>query len=236
MTAVSGLKFFSTSTHACSYLQERQAVTLFADPKVLYDLTTYGDLTEIGFRRSGNYLYRPHCHDCNACIPVRIPVDHFSPNRRQRRVLANNQDIRVHTVAAELSPEHYALYERYICARHSDGDMYPPSIEQYMSFLTSQWSETLFHEFRVDGRLLGIAVTDALPWRGLSAVYTFFDPDEARRSLGAYAILWQIEEARRRAMPYLYLGYWIRECQKMNYKAEYRPLELYWNDMWVRTE
>jgi arginyl-tRNA--protein-N-Asp/Glu arginylyltransferase len=128
--------------------------------------------------------------------------------------------------------EHYALYERYINARHADGDMYPPSVEQYASFLTSDWSKTSFIEFRLHEKLLAVAVCDELEG-GLSAVYTFYDPDYEKRSLGTYAVLWQIEESRRRQLPSLYLGYWIRDCQKMSYKIAFRPIELLINGEWL---
>jgi arginine-tRNA-protein transferase len=231
MTAT-GVKFFSTTAHACSYLKGEQAITLFADPKSRMDQRLYSELSDLGFRRSGNYVYRPHCGHCNACVAVRIPVEYFTPNRQQQRVWKRNQDLTVHLLEPEFSQEHYELYERYINERHSDGDMYPASVEQYRSFLTSDWSDTLFYEFRDAGKVVAIAVCDLLE-NGLSAVYTFFDPDEARRSLGAYAILWQIEETRRLGLPSLYLGYWIKNCQKMNYKIAYRPIELLINNEWL---
>jgi len=134
---------------------------------------------------------------------------------------------------SDFREEHYALYAEYINSRHSDGDMYPPSVDQYSSFLTAEWGETLFLEFRnAEKRLLAVAVCDRLD-NGLSAVYTFYDPSESRRSLGAFAILWQIEETRRMQLPSLYLGYWIKNCQKMSYKIAYRPIELLINNEWL---
>jgi arginine-tRNA-protein transferase len=227
-----GVKFFSTTSHACSYLPGEQAITLFADPKSRMDRRLYTDLSDLGFRRSGGYVYRPHCKLCNACVAVRIPVADFAANRQQLRVWKRNHDIVVKELPPTFNAEHYALYERYINERHADGDMYPPSIEQYESFLTSDWSETRFYEFRADGELLAIAVCDVLD-TGLSAVYTFFNPDEAKRSLGTYAILWQIAETHRLELPNLYLGYWIKKSQKMNYKISFRPLELLINNEWL---
>ncbi|MDQ8036723.1 MAG: arginyltransferase [Pedobacter sp.] len=227
-----GVKFFSTTAHACSYLPGEQAITLFADPKSRMDRRLYTDLSDLGFRRSGNYVYRPHCHSCNACVAVRIPVERFQMNRQQIRVWKRNQDVTVRELTPEYREEHYQLYERYINERHDDGDMYPPSTDQYGSFLTSEWSDTRFYEFRAGEKLLAIAVCDMLD-NGLSAVYTFFDPDEAKRSLGTFAILWQIEEARRLGLPSLYLGYWIKNCQKMNYKIAFRPIELLINNEWL---
>lgn len=231
MTAT-GVKFFSTTAHACSYLEGEQAVTLFADPKSRMDQRLYSELSDLGFRRSGNYVYRPHCSHCNACVAVRIPVDRFAPNRQQQRIWKRNRDVTVRALAPEFRDEHYALYERYINERHSDGDMYPPSVEQYGSFLTSEWADTCFYEFRAGAKLVAVAVCDMLE-DGLSAVYTFFDPDEARRSLGTYAILWEILESRRLGLSSLYLGYWIKNCQKMSYKIAFRPIELLINNEWL---
>ncbi|MFN3587131.1 MAG: arginyltransferase [Moraxellaceae bacterium] len=227
-----GVKFFSTTAHACSYLPGEQAITLFADPKSRMDRRVYTELSDLGFRRSGNYVYRPHCATCQACVPVRIPVATFRPNRQQSRVWKRNHDLRVVARDGSFREAHYALYERYIAARHHDGDMYPPSAEQYASFLTSDWSDTCFYEFHAGEKLVAVAVCDVME-NGLSAVYTFYDPEEERRSLGTYAILWQIEEARRIGLPSLYLGYWIKNSRKMNYKIGFRPIELLINNEWL---
>jgi len=132
-----------------------------------------------------------------------------------------------------LTEENYALYARYIEARHADGDMHPPSPEQFRSFLLCEWSDTLFAEFRAEGELIAVAVTDQVS-DGLSAIYTFYDPDQGARSPGVFAILWQIEYARIRDRGHLYLGYWIRQCQKMSYKTDYRPLEMFVGGRWIR--
>ncbi|CBL45155.1 Arginyl-tRNA--protein transferase [gamma proteobacterium HdN1] len=233
MTDLSAVKFFVTPQHKCSYLPRQDAATLFADPKIPIDHALYSELSELGFRRSGNYLYRPHCRACAACIPVRVPVASFTPTRKHRRIFRKNEDLKVTRAPARFDYEYYELYARYIEIRHSDGDMYPPSPEQFSSFLLSQWGNTFFLEFRKDGKLLAVAVCDEM-LNGLSAVYTFYAPEEQDRSLGVYSVLWQIEEARKKALPALYLGYWIKECQKMSYKAEYQPLEIYINNRWTR--
>ncbi len=232
MTDLSNLKFYATQPHACSYLPDQQATTLFLDPQKLIDLATYSKLSDLGFRRSGDHLYRPHCQNCTACIPARIPVDCFQPTSAQKRILKRNRDIEVTAALPALTDENYDLYARYIEARHADGDMYPPSREQFLSFLVRKWPFSLFYEFRLEGKLLAVAVTDQMI-NGLSAVYTFYDPQETRRSLGRYAILWQIEEARRNRLAAVYLGYWIKNCRKMNYKTEYRPIEMLVNQRWV---
>ena len=125
----------------------------------------------------------------------------------------------------------FELYRRYIERRHADGDMYPPDREQYQSFLDNAWECTRYFRFYDGGRLIAISVVDEL-LDGLSAIYTFFEPEADRRSLGRYAILWQIDKTRQMGLEYLYLGYWIRDCRKMAYKSEYRPLDVYLNGRW----
>lgn len=231
MTAITRLRFYSTQPHPCSYLPEQTATTLFLDPATEIDAHIYSRLSVMGFRRSGPHIYRPHCEACQACVPCRIPVTEFAPDRRQRRILKQNRDLAVRELTDINTPAIYALYERYINERHSDGDMYPPSPEQFETFLTQAWGRTHFFGMYLDEQLLGVAVVDELDG-AFSAVYTFFDPDQQRRSLGNFAILWQIGEASRRNLPHLYLGYWIRNCRKMNYKSQYRPMEVLINDHW----
>ena len=225
-------QFFITPAHACSYLPEREANTLFLDPRDTITPATYQTLTEQGFRRSGSHLYRPHCAGCQACIPARVPVATFRPRRRQRRVLARNADLTVELKPAVYSNEYYELYGKYITGRHRDGDMYPPSAAQFRSFLLSQWSETLFVCLYLGKTLLAVAVTDQQEG-GFSAIYTFFDSDFPARSLGVMSILKQIELCQQLELPYVYLGYWIRDSEKMRYKTEYRPVELFISGRWI---
>lgn len=232
MSDLAQLKFFATPQHACSYLEDRQATTLFVDPAARIDNPMYSALSSLGFRRSGRHIYRPHCESCSACIPIRLPVARFDLRRSQRRVWQRNRDLEVALAAPELTDENYALYARYIEQRHADGDMHPPSPEQFRSFLLCDWSDTRFVEFRHDGRLLAVAVVDQVQ-DGLSAIYTFFDPTEGERSLGVHAILWQISYAAELGLPYLYLGYWIKQCQKMSYKSSYRPREMFIGERWI---
>lgn len=232
MTSLARLKFYATQPHPCSYLPDEQATTLFLDPSQPMDVHVYAELSEMGFRRSGDHLYRPHCQRCSACIPARIPADSLVPSRQQKRILKRNADLQVKAVRPCFTEEYYALYATYIERRHADGDMYPPSREQFNTFLVRDLPFCRFYEFRLAGRLLALAVTDVLP-NGLSAVYTFYDPNEERRSLGRYAILWQIGEATRLGLDAVYLGYWIKNCRKMNYKTEYRPIELLVSQRWI---
>lgn len=232
MTEEASLRFYATQPHACSYLAGEQATTLFLDPGLDVDSELYARLSESGFRRSGEHFYRPHCEQCSACIPARIPVALFTPKRQQRKVMARNRDLTVTPARPRFTEEYYALYQRYIEQRHADGDMFPPDREQFSNFLVRDLPYTRFYEFHRCGQLLAVAVTDVLP-NGLSAVYTFYDPDEERRSLGRFAILWQIEECRRLGLSALYLGYWIKNCQKMSYKTQYRPIELLVKQRWI---
>ena len=231
-SSVRDLKVYTTYPHSCSYLEDQEATTLFVDPRQRVDQKLYSNLSLLGFRRSGNHIYRPHCTHCDACIPARIPVATFTPKRGQRRTSNRNADLRVQKTEDIRDDAAFDLYRRYIGQRHADGDMYPPDREQYESFLNNAWDCTGYYRFYEQDRLIALAVVDELV-DGLSAIYTFFDPDADKRSLGSYAILWQIEKAREMGLDYLYLGYWIRDCQKMAYKSDYRPLELYIKSSWT---
>lgn len=228
------LAFYATPEHECSYLPPRQATTLFADPRFPKDIRLYTMLSRNGFRRSGEHIYRPHCATCQACIPIRVPVDQFSLKRSQRRAWNRNRDIYVNACEPRLRDDHFSLYHRYIHARHRGGGMDNPTREQYVQFLTSPWSDTVFYEFRRQGQLMAVSVTDTL-LDGLSAVYTFFDPDMAERSLGVYTVLWQIEEAKRLQKEWLYLGYLIHASPKMAYKGQYLPQEQFIDNQWIAT-
>jgi len=225
------LAFFVNRPHSCSYLAGRNTVNLFTDPGAPMDTAIYSHLADFGFRRSGSHIYRPHCPQCQACMPMRIPVHTFQPNRAQRRTLKANQGVQATSRPAAFNEEHFALYRHYMANRHSGGSMDDPSPERYMDFLNSPWSETLFTEFRHQNQLMAVGVVDVLA-RGLSAVYTFFDPAFAAHSPGRHSVLWAIGEAQRRGLDYLYLGYWIAASAKMQYKGEYRPLELLCDGQW----
>lgn len=227
------LLLFATPPHDCGYLDGQTATTVFADPRVSNNPSVYTMLSRYGFRRSGNHLYRPQCDNCRACVPVRVAVKRFRPRRSQRRVWCRNRDLTVRASDDRFDAEHFMLYRRYISARHPGSSMDNPCEEQYREFLSCSWGHTIFFEFRSENQLVAVAVSDVLD-DGLSAVYTFFDPALSKRSLGSFAILWQIEEARRRNMQWLYLGYWIEASPKMQYKADYRPqqrlIEGRWRD------
>ena len=234
-TTTDTLAFYATPEHECSYLTSRQATTLFADPRFPKDIQVYTMLSRNGFRRSGEHIYRPHCANCKACIPVRVPVALFRAKRSQRRAWEKNRDIYVNACEPRIRDEHFTLYHRYIHSRHRGGGMDNPTREQYSQFLSSPWADTIFYEFRRQGRLMGVAVTDTLV-DGLSAVYTYFDPDFPERSLGVFTVLWQLEEAKRRGKEWLYLGYLIHDSPKMAYKSQYRPQQHFIDNHWKDAE
>jgi arginine-tRNA-protein transferase len=232
------LQFYSTSPYTCSYLPEQTARSQVATPTHLIDTEIYGQLVRSGFRRSGVFAYRPHCEHCNACVPVRIPVMRFAPDRAQRRAWKHHAADGSGALALTASEhplgfkhEHYALYQRYQAARHSGGGMDQDSHEQYAHFLLQSRVDTRLIEFRADRELLMVSIVDLLA-DGLSSVYTFYDPDCEGASLGTYNILWQIAQCRALELPYLYLGYWLRDSRKMAYKANFRPIEGLRDGVW----
>lgn len=222
---------YATPPHECSYLTRRQATTAFIDPHFPKDMPLYENLSQYGFRRSGEHLYRPDCHDCKACIPVRIPIADFQTRRVQKRIWKKNQDLVIIPQPSIFKQQHFDLYCHYISSRHHGGGMDDPTPENYIQFLSSQWSETIFYEFFLEQQLVAVAVVDQFD-EALSAVYTFFSPEYEQRSLGSFAILWQIEQAKQLNLKWLYLGYWIKECHKMSYKTDYQPLEYYQYGTW----
>lgn len=229
------IQFYLTAPYPCSYLEGREARSQVAAPAHLIGPAAYSRLIREGFRRSGHYTYRPHCHGCKSCVPVRIDVARFAPSRSQKRNRRRNQSLTARILPLEFSQEHYQLYRRYQRARHAGGGMDHDDSEQYAQFLLSSQVDTSLVEFRDGERLMAVAVVDRIE-DGLSAVYTFYDPDEEKRGLGTHAVLWQIELARRLGLPYVYLGYWIRESRKMAYKSNYRPLEGLIEGRWTEIE
>ena len=225
------LGFYMTPEHECNYLPGENAKTVFADPDFPINENIYTVLARHGFRRSGKHIYKPQCQQCNACIAIRLPVNNFIRNRNQKRNWARNNDLKITKVPANFNDEYFNLYQRYLAVRHPDGGMNSSDPEEFTSFLISDWATTIFYEFRKKDKLLAVAVVDELT-DGLSAVYTFFEPNQSHRSLGRFAVLTEIEGARHQGLQWLYLGYWIADCKKMQYKDEYQPLEYFYQDMW----
>jgi arginyl-tRNA--protein-N-Asp/Glu arginylyltransferase len=225
------VRLLQTLPHPCGYFAGRTARNLVIDPASPHLPQIYDAALTRGFRRAGGHVYRPQCGGCHACIAARVPVAQFRLDRSQRRCLQRNRDLQLRIEQPRHTDEYFQLYRRYLDARHAGGGMDDPDPEDFSRFLYTAWSPTSFNELRLHNRLLGVAITDVAS-SGLSAVYTFYDPDEGARGLGTYAILRQIELTRERGLPHLYLGFWIQDHPKMDYKARFRPLEILGADGW----
>jgi arginine-tRNA-protein transferase len=229
------LQFYLTASYPCSYLPRRSARSQVAAPGSLIDTGVYSELVRLGFRRSGQHVYRPRCDTCQACVATRLPVAEFRPSRSQRRCLSRNADLDMRLLPLVFEEAHYRLYRRYQTARHAGGGMDQDDREQFRGFLLQSRVDSVLAEFSLDGVVVMVALVDKLI-DGLSAVYTFFDPDLDQRSLGTFGVLSQIKLARDIGLPYVYLGYWIEECGKMAYKRGYRPLEGLLGGRWQRLD
>jgi len=226
--------FYTTTPLPCPYLPgrtERKIVTELTgtDSEALHDR-----LSRAGFRRSHNIAYSPVCPGCRACIPIRVVAEEFAPSRTQRKVAARNADLLVRPVPARATAEQFALFQAYQQGRHGGGDMAAMGFYDYRAMVEDTPITTGLVEFRLpSGKLLGACLTDWLS-DGLSAVYSFFAPDEDRRSLGTYAVAWLVAEANRLGLPYVYLGYWVPQSRKMAYKAGFQPAEVLRQGTWSR--
>lgn len=228
---LTSIQLYLTAPYPCSYLPDMEARSQVATPAFLIATPIYSELVRHGFRRSGTFTYRPRCNTCHQCVPARVVVADSDPSRSQRRSWKRHHNLQVDILPLQDKPEYFDLYQRYQQTRHAEGGMKEDGPEQYRNFLLQSHVDSLLVEFREGDILRMVSIVDVLA-DGLSAVYTFFDPDIPNASFGTFNVLWQIELCRKLDLPYLYLGYWIRDSQKMAYKAKFQPLQGLLDDEW----
>jgi arginine-tRNA-protein transferase len=227
------VRLFQSTTYPCSYLPGYDAKNLFTSPHESLSPEIYDALITIGFRRSGEIILRPACDYCQQCVSLRIPVSSFTASKNQRRTIKLNHDIKTNVIQNPDYSKYHSLYERYILHRHPDSESMQDVENIFATFLASKWSNTFSIEFLLPtNELVCVAICDSLN-NGWSDVYTFYNPDYAKRSLGTFAILAQIKLLQQRTEKYLYLGYWIKDCHKMNYKTQFKPCEGFINNKWI---
>ena len=228
--------FYTTAPLPCPYLPGRTERKIVTELSGTEAEALHERLSRAGFRRSHNIAYAPVCPGCQACVPIRVVSEDFTPDRTQRRILRANADLTVSEMPARATAEQFTLFQRYQKHRHADGDMAAMGYYDYRAMIEDTPISTGVLEFRdAQDRLLGACLTDWLA-DGLSAVYSFFDTDEDKRSLGTFAVLWLIGRARSLGLPYVYLGYWVPESRKMAYKARFRPSEILMSGAWHRLD
>ena len=230
------LQFYVTTPYKCGYLPNKLAQSLIATPHHLVDANIYSGLITQGFRRSGKFAYRPHCELCNACIPTRVVLANFAPTRSQKRAFKQHNNLRVRIMPLGYHQDHFALYASYQTARHAEPENFnqdKDEAEQYRQFLCQSNVESLMVEFRDANNALKIVSVVDIVDDGVSAVYTFYDTSEIKSSFGTYSIMWQTEWTKSLELPFLYLGYWIAESEKMAYKQAFKPQEKLIDGEWV---
>lgn len=232
------LQFYVTTPYPCGYIAKNLAQSLIASPHHLVDADVYSGLISQGFRRSGKFAYRPHCEHCNKCVPVRIVLNQFTSTRSQKRAYKQHSDLTATILPLGFHQQHLDLYSTYQAIRHtSESETTQNNTtnekEQYKQFLCQSNVESVMIEFRNDQNQLKIvSVIDTIK-DGNSAVYTFYDAAESKASYGTYAIMWLIEWTNQLKLPYVYLGYWITESQKMAYKEKFNAQQRLINDKWI---
>ena len=233
------LQFYVTTPYKCGYLPNKLAQSLIASPQHLIDANIYSGLITQGFRRSGKFAYRPHCENCRACIAVRLILSEFAPSRSQKRAYKQHSDLTAQIYPLHFNQQHFELYESYQSLRHLDETASETSAtakdeaEQYRQFLCQSNVESLMIEFKnANNQVKIVSVVDIVK-DGISAVYTFYDATEAKASFGTYSIMWLAEWTKGLNLPYLYLGYWIKDSQKMAYKQQFKPQQKLIDGEWL---
>lgn len=240
-------QFYLTPPAPCPYLNQRQERKVFTHLIGDQAAQLNNVLTNGGFRRSQNIAYRPACEACSACVSVRVLVDEFQPTRSLKRIRTQNLDVTSKWQPARATPEQYSVFRSYIDKRHGDGGMADMTVLDFAAMVEDSFVDTRLVEYYAaptewdedagpeGDELAAVALTDTLH-DGLSMVYSFFDPNQAGRSLGNYMILDHIERARKLGLPYLYLGYWVKDSRKMDYKSRFKPQEHLTADGWTRRD
>ena len=228
-----------TTPYKCGYLPNKLAQSLIASPQHLIDANIYSGLITQGFRRSGKFAYRPNCENCRACIAVRLILSEFAPTRSQKRAFKQHSDLTAQILPLHFNQQHYELYESYQSLRHQDETARETSTtpkddaEQYRQFLCQSNVESLMIEFKdANSQIKIVSVVDIVN-DGVSAVYTFYDALESKASYGTYSIMWLAEWTKSLNLPYLYLGYWIKDSQKMTYKQQFKPQQKLIDGEWI---
>jgi leucyl-tRNA---protein transferase len=234
------LQFYVTTPYPCGYIAKNLAQSLIASPHHVVDADVYSELIKQGFRRSGKFAYRPHCEQCHQCVPVRIVLNEFLPTRSQKRAYKRHSDLTATVLPLDFYEAHFKLYLQYQSSRHPAESEQSKNArneekEQYQQFLCQSNVESLMIEFKdAQNQIKIISVVDIIE-DGVSAVYTFYDTEQ-KASYGTYAIMWLTDWTKKLKLPYLYLGYWIAESQKMAYKESFRTQEKLINGKWVNND
>ena len=232
--ALERIQFYVTAPYACGYLPNQLSQSLIATPQHLVNGLQYSGLIQLGFRRSGQFVYRPHCEGCRACISVRLPVAEFQASRSQKRAFKQHQSLEVLINRPNFDEAQFNLYQAYQARRHQGAEK-DEGADQYRDFLIQSNVDSLSVSFLLNGQLKIVSIVDIVE-DGISAVYTFYDTQDTQASYGTYSILWLIEWCKQLGLPYLYLGYWIQDSPKMAYKRNFMPQEALMNGQWQRIE
>ncbi len=231
------LQFYVTAAYPCGYLPHKLAQSLIASPHYLVDANVYSGLIQQGFRRSGKFAYRPHCEHCHACTPVRVVLEAFKATRSQKRAVKQHAYLQTRILPIGFQQNHFDLYAQYQALRHSNAtdadNPEPEDAEQYRQFLCHSNVESLMIEFSdAQGQIKIVSVIDIVV-DGISAVYTFYDARDKTASYGTYSIMWLCDWTLSLGLPYLYLGYWIQDSQKMAYKQQFNPQQRLVDGHWL---